>query len=172
MVITMPRLSDMGAAALGHKIKKKAPGLPVILLTHDTIPSPEIKEPDNAPGIDRTFVWSGNTDILVALTKSTEDRMNAEKDTESAGVRVILFVEDSPYYLSSLLPILYRELVSQTQAVMEGTLNEEHRLVIMRARPKILVAGNYEEALALYERYESNVLGVISDVQTRAGAPV
>jgi len=170
MVITMPRLSDMGAAALGHKIKKKAPGLPVILLTHDTIPSPEIKEPDNAPGIDRTFVWSGNTDILVALTKSTEDRMNAEKDTESAGVRVILFVEDSPYYLSSLLPILYRELVSQTQAVMEGTLNEEHRLVIMRARPKILVAGNYEEALALYERYESNVLGVISDVRfSRSG---
>ena len=165
MVITMPRLTDMGAAALGHQIKQKAPGLPVILLTHDTIPSPEIKEPDNAPGIDRTFVWSGNTDILVALTKSAEDRMNAENDTQSAGVRVILFVEDSPYYLSSLLPILYRELVSQTQAVMEGTLNEEHRLVTMRARPKILVAGNYEEALALYERYESNVLGVISDVR-------
>ena len=88
-----------------------------------------------------------------------------EKDTESAGIRVILFVEDSPYYLSSLLPILYRELVSQTQAVMEGTLNEEHRLVTMRARPKILVAGNYEEALALYERFEANVLGVISDVR-------
>jgi hypothetical protein len=165
MVITMPRLSDMDAAALGHKIKAKAPGLPVILLTHDTIPSPAIKEPDNAPGIDRTFVWSGNTDILVALTKSTEDRMNVEKDTQAAGVRVILFVEDSPYYLSSLLPILYRELVSQTQAVLEGTLNEEHRLVTMRARPKILVAGNYEEALALYERFEANVLGVISDVR-------
>ena len=165
MVITMPRLSDMGAAALGHKIKKKAPELPVILLSHDTIPSPEIKEPDNAPGIDRTFVWSGNTDILVALIKSTEDLMNAEKDTESAGIRVILLVEDSPYYLSSLLPILYRELVSQTQAVMEGTLNEEHRLVTMRARPKILVAGNYEEALAIYERFEANVLGVISDVR-------
>ncbi len=171
MVITMPRLTDMGAAALGHQIKQKAPGLPVILLTHDTIPSPEIKEPDNAPGIDRTFVWSGNTDILVALTKSAEDRMNAENDTQSAGVRVILFVEDSPYYLSSLLPILYRELVSQTQAVMEGTLNEEHRLVTMRARPKILVTGNYEEALTLYERYESNVLGVISDVRfSRNGA--
>ena len=165
MVITMPRLSDMGAAALGHQIKQKAPELPVILLSHDTIPSPEIKEPDNAPGIDHIFVWSGNTDILVALTKSTEDRMNAEKDTESAGVRVILFVEDSPYYLSSLLPILYRELVGQTQAVMEGSLNEEHRLLTMRARPKILVAENYEEALAIYERFEANVLGVMSDVR-------
>ena len=165
LVITMPRLSDMGAAALGHKIKKKAPGLPVILLSHDTIPSPAIKEPDNAPGIDRTFVWSGNTDILVALTKSAEDRMNVETDTESAGVRVILLVEDTPYYLSSLLPILYRELVGQTRAVMEGTLNEEHRLVTMRARPKILVAGNFEEALSLYGRFEANVLGVISDVR-------
>ncbi len=165
MVITMPRLADMDAAALGHKIKQKVPGLPVVLLSHDTIPSPQTREPGDAPGIDRTFVWSGNTDILVALIKSAEDRMNVEKDTRSAGVRVILLVEDSPYYLSSLLPILYRELVGQTQAVMEGTLNEEHRLVTMRARPKILVAGNFEEALALYQRYETNVLGVISDVR-------
>ena len=165
MVITMPRLKDMGAAALGHRIKQKAPHIPVVLLSHDAIPSPDMVEADNAPGIDRTFVWSGNTDILVALIKSAEDRMNAETDTQSAGVRVILFVEDSPYYLSSLLPILYRELVGQTQAVMEGTLNEEHRLVTMRARPKILVAGNYEEALALYERFEAHVLAVISDVR-------
>lgn len=171
LVITMPRLSDMGAAALGHRIKSKAPDLPVILLSHDAIPSPDLKNPGDAPGIDRAFVWSGNTDLLVALIKSAEDRMNVETDTGSAGIRVILFVEDSPYYLSSLLPILYRELVGQTQAVMEGTLNEEHRLVTMRARPKILVAGNYEEALALYQRFEPFVLGVISDVRfSRSGA--
>ena len=165
MVITMPCLADMGAAALGHRIKEKAPHIPVILLSHDAIPSPEMVEANQAPGIDRTFIWSGNTEILVALIKSAEDRMNADTDTQSAGVRVILFVEDSPYYLSSLLPILYRELVEQTQAVMEGTLNEEHRLVTMRARPKILVAGNYEDARSLYERYESHVLAVISDVR-------
>jgi CheY-like chemotaxis protein len=165
MVITMPRLADMGAAALGHRIKQKAPHIPVIMLSHDAIPSPDMVAADNAPGIDRTFIWSGNTDILVALIKSAEDRMNADADTQSAGVRVILFVEDAPYYLSSLLPILYRELVGQTQAVLEGTLNEEHRLVTMRARPKILVAGNYEDALALYHRFEDHVLGVISDVR-------
>jgi len=168
MVITMPRLADMDAAALGHKIKEKAPDLPVVLLSHDTIPSPENEQPaGNAPGIDQVFVWSGNTDILVALVKHAEDRMNVEKDTRSAGIRVILLVEDSPYYLSSLLPILYRELVSQTQAVMEGTLNEDHRLLTMRARPKILVAGNYEQAMAIYERYEANVLGVISKVRIK-----
>ena len=172
MVLTMPRLADMGAAALGHRIKQSAPNLPVILISHDTIPSPDMVEAGNAPGIDRTFVWSGNTDILVALIKSTEDQMNVEADTASAGVRVILFAEDSPYYLSSLLPIFYRELVSQTQAVMEGTLNEDHRLLTMRARPKILVAGTYEDALALYRRYEDHVLGVISDVRfPRDGVP-
>ena len=172
MVITMPRLADMDAAALGHKIKEKAPDLPVVLLSHDAIPSPERKQPGHAPGIDQVFVWSGNTDILVALVKCAEDRMNVEQDTRSAGIRVILLVEDSPYYLSSLLPILYRELVSQTQAVMEGTLNEEHRLLTMRARPKILVAGNYEQAMAIYERYEANVLGVISSVyMERNGRP-
>jgi len=172
MVITMPRLADMDAAALGHKIKKKAPGLPVVLLSHDSIPSPERKQPGNAPGIDQIFVWSGNTDILVALVKCAEDRMNVESDTRSAGIRVILLVEDSPYYLSSLLPILYRELVGQTQAVMEGTLNEDHRLLTMRARPKILVAGNYEQAMTIYERYEANVLGVISSMRMdRNGRP-
>lgn len=172
MVITMPRLADMDAAALGHKIKKKAPDLPVVLLSHDTIPSPEKEEPGHAPGIDQVFVWSGNTDILVALIKYAEDLMNVEKDARSAGIRVILLVEDSPYYLSSLLPILYRELVSQTQAVMEGTLNEDHRLLAMRARPKILVAGTHEEAMAFYERYEANVLGVISNVRmVRNGRP-
>jgi len=171
MVITMPWLSDMGAARMAKKIKEKARDLPVILFSHDPIPSPEGVASDHVPGIDRTFVWSGNTDILVALIKSTEDLMNVEADTASTGIRVILFVEDSPYYLSSLLPILYRELVGQTQAVLEGTLNEEHRLMIMRARPKILIAGSYEDALTIYERYEANILGVISDVRfARDGA--
>jgi hypothetical protein len=165
MVLTMPRLADMDAGAMGRLIKKKSPGLPVVLLSHDSIPSPDSRAPDFEPGIDRTFVWSGNTDILVALIKSVEDLMNVEEDTRSANVRVILLVEDSPYYLSSLLPILYRELVGQTQAVMEGTLNEEHRLLTMRARPKILIADNYEKAMGIYDRYEANVLGVISDVR-------
>jgi hypothetical protein len=105
----------------------------------------------------------------VALIKSAEDRMNVVADTAAAGIRVIIFVEDSPAYLSSLLPILYRELVTQTQAVLEEGLNEEHRLLTMRARPKILVAETYEEAMELFELYEPYVLGVISDVRFSCG---
>jgi CheY-like chemotaxis protein len=166
MVITMPRLADMDAYSLGRKIKAKVADLPVILLSHgDLIAKKDYAGRITPQGIDRAFVWSGNTDILVAIIKSTEDRMNIEADARIAGIRVILFIEDSPAYLSSLLPILYRELVCQTQAVMEEGLNEEHRLLTMRARPKILVTDNYEEAVTLFEQFESNVLGVISDVR-------
>ncbi len=166
LVITMLHLADMDAFVLGQEIKRKDPDLPVILLTHSALPSDESSRVfTQPPGIDRTFVWAGDTDILVALVKSAEDRMNVAHDTESAGIRVILFVEDSPVYISTLLPVLYRELVTQTQAVLEEGLNEEHRLLTMRARPKILVARNFEEAIILYEAYEPYVLGVISDVR-------
>ncbi len=166
MVITMLHLADMDAFLLGQAIKERDPDLPVILLTHSALPSDESSRVFTQPrGIDRTFVWAGDTDILVSLVKSAEDRMNVAHDTASAGIRVILFVEDSPVYISALLPVLYRELVTQTQSVLEEGLNEEHRLLTMRARPKILVARNFEEAVSFYETYEPYVLGVISDVR-------
>jgi CheY-like chemotaxis protein len=166
MLITMHHLADMDAYSLGKMIKAKVPKLPVVLLSHKTLLAQEyVPGRPNPPGIDRTFVWSGDTDILLALIKSAEDKMNVLHDTESAGIRVILVVEDSPEYISSLLPILYKEVVGQAQAVMEEGLNEEHRLLTMRARPKILVAEDYEAAFALYEQFEPYVLGVISDVR-------
>ncbi|MGD9133900.1 MAG: PEP/pyruvate-binding domain-containing protein [Desulfobacterales bacterium] len=168
MVITMSQLADMDVFTLGEEIKKKVPDLPVVLLAHDSLPPPAqecLLDFSRPPGIDRCFVWSGNTDILVAVVKSAEDRLNVEHDTEFAGIRVILFVEDSPTYISSLLPVLYKELVSQTQAIMEYRLNEEHKLLTMRARPKILIAENFEEANQLFEKFEPYVLGVISDVR-------
>ena len=164
MVITMPRLADMDTFALGRKIKRKMPGLPVILMTHSALTPDFIPQKIRSQGIDRVFVWSGNTDILLALIKNAEDRLNVNRDTELAGVRVILFVEDSPIYASVLLPILYRAIVLQAQAVMVEGLNEEHRLLTMRARPKILYAISLKEARRLFKQYEPYILGVISDV--------
>jgi CheY-like chemotaxis protein len=166
LVLTMLHLVDADAYALGRAIKQRDPDLPVVHLRHqvDVSSMAELEAP-KPPGTDRTFVWSGNTDLLVSLIKSAEDRLNVGHDTSSAGIRVILFVEDSPIYISSLLPLLYKEVVSQTQAVLEEGLNEEHRLLTMRARPKILVAEDYEEALRLYETYQPYILGVISDVR-------
>jgi CheY-like chemotaxis protein len=168
MVISMLQLADMDVFALGEEIKKKAPDLPVVLLAHASLTTSNEQSLlgfAKPPGIDRIFVWSGNTDILVAMVKSAEDRMNVEHDTKFAGIRVILFVEDSPDYISSLLPVLYKELVTQTQAILGHGLNEEHRLLTMRARPKILVAESYEEALRLFEKFQPYVHGVISDVR-------
>ena len=165
MVIIISHEADMDVFNTGKAIRKKAPDLPVVLLSHNIMPSHECLPEDINPSvIDRTFLWMGNTDILLALIKNVEDEMNVSHDTQLAGIRVIIFVEDSAEYISSLLPILYRELVLQTQSVMGEGLNEEHRLLAMRARPKILVAETYEAAIRLYGQYEPYVLGVISDV--------
>lgn len=166
MVITMLRPAGMDAFAMGRKINRKAPDLPVILLSHSVLPSQDLNlAGKHLAGADQAFVWSGNTEILVALIKSVEDKLNVEYDTKLAGIRVILLVEDSPIYLSSFLPIVYKEMVRQTQNLIEEGLNEEHRLLTMRARPKILIANNFETALSIYESYKPYILGVISDAR-------
>ena len=165
MVITMPRIGDLPAHELGRRIKKDHRRIPVFLLTPD--PNWMRLDPQcfNEDCINRVFIWSGNADLLLAIIKSVEDAMNVAYDTERARVRVIILVEDSPLYFSALLPLLYKEIVSQTQAVMEESLNEEHRFFRMRARPKILMASTYEEALKLYRTFQPYLLGVLSDVR-------
>ena len=167
LVLSMLHLSEAETGLLGRKIKEHNPDLPVIHLSHESLVSSTAAgaEFPKSFGVDRTFIWSGNTDLLLAMVKNTEDRWNVAYDTSSAGIRVILLVEDSPVYLSSLLPLLYKEVVSQIQAVMEEGLNEEHRLLTMRARPKILVAEDYEEASRIFDTYQPYILGVISDVR-------
>lgn len=102
---------------------------------------------------------------MLALVKNAEDQRNVDHDTEKAMVRVILLVEDSPLHRSILLPMLYEELVEQTLAVLDEGLNEQHRLLKMRARPKILTAASYEEALFLFSRYRPYIFSVMSDVR-------
>ena len=164
LIITMPRFDDVTPYYLGNEIKKRFPDIPVLFLAHDTV-SLQNYEHLNDNIINRSFVWNGNSDLLLAIVKSAEDQMNVAYDTEKAKVRVIIFVEDSPKYLSSILPLLYKEIVSQTQAVIEESLNEEERLLRMRARPKILLAENYEEAEELYKQYEPYLLSIISDIR-------
>jgi len=165
MVLTMPHIDDMDAFSLGLEIKKFNPNLPVILLAHSPkaiYPFPENKD---RKGIDKIFIWSGNSDLLLALVKNVEDRLNVERDTRKAMVRILVLVEDSPVYYSSFLPLIYKEVVKQTQAVLEVGLNEEHRLLTMRARPKILLAENYEDAMELCLKFRSFLFGIISDTR-------
>lgn len=165
IVITMPRLDDMDVYGFGRKVKEHFNDIPVFLLTHYGISLSSAEKYADKSAIDQIFVWSGNTDLLLALIKNLEDRMNVDYDTKRAQVRVIILVEDFPKYYSSFLPILYKEIVTQTNAVMEESLNDEHRILRMRARPKVLFADNYEDAEHLYRRFKPYVLTVFSDVR-------
>jgi CheY-like chemotaxis protein len=165
LVITMPQVDEVDAYILGRQIKAIHPALPIYLMIQNSSKHLLERKYTDSQSIDRRCVWYGNTDLLLAMIKSLEDRMNVAYDTERARVRVIIMVEDSPIYYSSLLPLLYKEIVTQTQAVMEESVNDEHRILRMRARPKILVAENYEEALSLYRQYQPYLLSVFSDVR-------
>ncbi|OQX15134.1 MAG: phosphoenolpyruvate synthase/pyruvate phosphate dikinase [Desulfobacteraceae bacterium IS3] len=165
MVLTMPHLDEMDGFSLGLEIKKIRPNMPVILLAHGARGVYPLPENKNCGGIDDIFIWSGNSDLLLALVKNAEDRLNAEADTQRAMVRVLILVEDSPIYRSSFLPLIYKEIVKQTQTVLGEGLNEDHRLLKMRARPKILVAENYEKAMFLCEKYRKFIFGIISDAR-------
>jgi len=165
MCITMPHLDESDPFAFGLEMKRVRPNMPVILLTHSLKGIYPVQEGRDRSGIDRIFLWSGSSDLLLAIIKNAEDRLNIEQDTRKAKVRVLLLVEDSPAYYSSFLPLIYREIVRQTQAVLEGGLNEEHRLLTMRARPKILLAVSFEEALDYYDRFRDYLFGIISDAR-------
>ncbi len=163
LVIAMPNLVDMETVDLALRIKEMAPTTPVILLAH----SPQGLYPEDlaCPYLDRIFIWTGDADLLLALVKSTEDRLNAPTDTEKGMVRVLILVEDSPLYRSFFLPLIYKVVVKQVVDLLAESLTEAHRLLKMRARPKVLVAENYEQAKALFERYQPYVLGVFSDTR-------
>jgi CheY-like chemotaxis protein len=172
LVIAMPHLDDMDVFELGRQIKHTHADLPVVLLAHSVkgiYPTPEGKD---RSGIDQVFIWSGDSDLLLAIVKSMEDRLNVAADTQRAMVRVLILVEDSPLYTSYFLPLIYKEVVNQTQEVLEESLNQEHRLLKMRARPKILVAESYEQAMSLYRQYGDYLFGIISDTRYPKGGVI
>ena len=165
MILAMPSLDEMDVYAFGAQVKKKYFDLPFFMLLHNTCDIDQYICVDNSTAIDRTYIWGGNADLLLAIIKNFEDEMNVAFDTKNANVRVIIMVEDSPYHYSSFLPVLYKQIVMQTQSVIDDSINEEHRLLKMRGRPKVLVAHNYEDAMALYEKYEPYLLSVFSDMR-------
>ena len=166
MVILMMRIAGMSPFILCEKIKKSKPDLPVILLLKDNAEISLYKQKIITPNpFDNVFVWNGDSKVFVAMIKYVEDQINADNDTEIGFVRVILLVEDSIRYYSRFLPILYVEIIKHTQQLMDKDSPYEQKLMLrMRARPKILTANNYEDAVKLIEKYKDYLLCVISDV--------
>ncbi|MHB1393023.1 MAG: PEP/pyruvate-binding domain-containing protein [Clostridia bacterium] len=163
LIITMPHISDMNPLEFGRRIKEAYHGKPVVMLTYDTVSNDVIEEIRRTRVIDRVFFWSGDNKIFLAIIKYVEDRNNVEHDSQ-LGVQGILVVDDSPWYYSQFLPMIYTEVMKQTRYLISHAVNELHRQLRMRARPKILLAETYEEAMDIINRYQNNLLGIISDV--------
>jgi len=172
LVITMTRLGSTTVPEFAAAVKEKRPEMPVVVLADDA--RAIMREPGihRSATIDRVFVWNGDAKILLAIIKFVEDLLNVEHDTRLGNVRVILLVENSVRFYSTYLPLIYTELMKLTQALIADGVNLMHRLLRMRARPRIVLAETFEEACDLYWRYQKNLLGVISDIRfSRGGAP-
>ena len=163
LVLATLRVPDMDVFELGRRVKESRPGRPVVLLAMDDGELRRLPPVGEDGGIDKVFLWTGDAKILLAIIKYVEDRENAAADL-AAGVLAILVVEDSVRYYSVFLGMLYAELMLQSQSLIAEGLNDLHRLMRMRARPKILLATTYEEAVKLYRLHRAGILAIISDV--------
>jgi hypothetical protein len=164
LIITWLDIGNYKAFETSKQIKTAFPKVPIAALSLYSSELREKLKSGNTGIIDYVFHWNGNVDIFLAIIKLTEDRMNAENDINKIGVKAILLVEDSLKFYSRYLPIIYKILMKQTRSLMSEGLNEHRRMMLMRGRPKILLATNYEEAIGLFKKYKHNLLGVISDV--------
>lgn len=165
LVIVMPGTDNSDTFDIARTIKVKYSHIPLVVLTPFSHGITARMEHEDLSIFEYVFCWLGNTDLLVSIIKLIEDKMNLEHDIKEVGVQMILLVEDSIRFYSSVLPNLYKFVLKQSQEFATEALNDHQRTLRMRGRPKIVLARSYEEAMELYDRYEKNVLGVITDAR-------
>lgn len=164
LIIEMLSIRDSNSFELAQTIKGEFPGIPIVVLTHFSREVSLRLQNEDLSAIDYVFSWMGNADLLLAIIKLMEDRLNIESDT-SHGVQAILLAEDSVRYASAYLPLLYKIIFTQTGELFKEGLNAHQKVMRMRGRPKVILANHLENALTLYQTYKKNLLGVISDVR-------
>jgi len=169
LVITMTHLYDLDPLEFGKQVKAIRPGIPVVLLVTDLTDLQHYHIPEKREGIDKIFYWTGDSALFLAITKYYEDVKNVDEDARRSMVRVILVIENSARFYSLFLPQIYTEVMHQTNDLVAQGLNEHERLLRRRARPKILLAENYEEAMEIYNKYKENMLAIITDVTFSRG---
>ena len=170
LIIAMPGpdLADMFSGT--RLIRERSPKTPIVVLTPFSKEVSRRLAREDLSAVDYVFSWLGNVDLLLAIIKLLEDKMNADADINGVGVQAIMLVEDSVRFYSSVLPHLYKYLLNQSRNFSTEALNEHEKMLRMRGRPKVILARDYEEATALYQTYGRNMLGVITDVSfMRAG---
>ena len=165
LIVVMMRIADMDPILFCSKIKELYPQKPLILLAFDESEIKQLPEKFERSSIDNVFIWSGNANVLLAIVKLLEDRMNIKRDIKKADVRCIILIEDSPSYYSLILPMIYKEISHQVKEMVDKSASDHERLLYMRGRPKILLARSYEEAERYFKRFRMSTLGIISDIR-------
>ncbi len=165
LVICMPGNADNDAFAVARDVKQAAPHIPCVVLTPFSHGISQRIENEDMSIFDYVFCWLGNTNLILSIIKLIEDKMNIEHDIREAGVQMILLVEDNIRFYSSILPYLYSYILAQSKNFSTEALNPHAAAQRKRGRPKVVLATDYEEAMALYEKYHDNTLGVISDTR-------
>src|SRR5581483_6202896 len=169
LIVTNLAVGEMNAAQLAREIRRSGMDTPVLVLAYDYREVKNFIARNPVTDVDRIFLWQGNARVLVAMVKYIEDKRNALHDTRAVGVPVLLVVEDNIRYYSSVLPVIYTELITQSKRVIREGINVAHKLVRQRARPKLLLCSDYEEAEQYARQYRDNLLAVVSDVQFPRG---
>ncbi len=165
LIIAMPGVDIGETFREAVEIKASHPDTPFVVLTPF---SKEVRRRianEDMAGVDYVFSWLGNVDLILAIIKLIEDRMNAENDILEVGVQAILVIEDSVRFISAVLPNLFKYLLKQSMVFSTEALNEHEQMLRMRGRPKVLFARDYEEAQAISDKYGDQLLGIISDVR-------
>ena len=108
LIIAMPGIENSDTFEKAKEIKSIYPDIPIVVLTPFSQEVSRRISNEDLSGVDYVFSWLGNADLLLAIIKLIEDKMNAEEDINSVGVQVILLVEVSIRFYSSILPHLYK----------------------------------------------------------------
>jgi len=169
LIVTNLEVGDMDAAQLAAEVKAAGLDIPVVVLAYDYRQIKRFIERTPVNDLEWIFLWQGNIRILISIVKYIEDKRNVMHDTHAIGVPVILVVEDNIRYYSSFLPAIYTELITQSKRVIREGLNVAHKLMRMRARPKILLSSTYEDAVREAMKYREYLLGVVSDIEFPMG---
>ena len=164
LIITTLHIEDMHVVRFARELRETGVETPIVLLAYDNKERKELVTHYDTSVFEKVFLWQGDYRLLIAIIKSLEDKLNVDNDTRAVGVQVIILVEDSVQFYSMYLPLVYTEILNQSQRLITEGVNISHRFLRMRARPKILLCTDYEEAWAYYEKYEQFILGIITDV--------
>lgn len=170
LVICMPGNADNDAFTVARHVKSEFPNIHCVVLTPFSHGITRRMENEDLSIFDYVFCWLGNTNLILSIIKLIEDKMNLDNDITNGGVQMILLVEDSIRFYSSILPNLYSYILLQSQRFSTEALNRHAATMRMRGRPKVVLARSYEEAVDIYNRYSGNVLGVISDARFPVGS--